>query len=711
MTEVALSTAVLLALVTAIGLPPALALRRAQDGWVAVTVEAAGLGLLIVPLGVTAWAWLGVAGISAVAALWSAGVVGAWHRGLPRRKRPDRVALVLGLGWVVVLGTAGLLRLREVRFLPWIGDMGAYVNWANELVRTGELTATWPPLFPAWLSLSTALFGPEHTTVGMATTGLVLLVLVARLVHLLGGGRAAALGAGAIVAGSVHPVWFASFPTSEGLDAPLFVLWAILVHRTMEANGARERATAGVAAGVTFGALGMLRGSGGLLLLPLALLVVAVISVRDYRPLARGTWSAAASALVASAVVYWYGITEINKYFVLTQLRSVLPRSAWRALDDLGLYEPTWRTALVVVLIAAATVALGGSLVRRSGRWQRGLRTARPALPVVAAALLTVVVWQAAVGGEVWAILQRMSLGLLALALVGATIAVAVRDAVARLVVLLLVTTSLLFVALHSVRLGEARVHSFFLYWDRYLVSEVLPINAVLAMLAAAWAVRWLIRTARVSGARALVTRTVALAAAVAVVTVPGLGSVRLATQDVYLRGAYELTVELRDLVAGRGGVFWGADGRGGVRDFTVFPNAWMAFAVPLERTFGVEVFNVNQGPANFQPDQVLRNEDLGFVAACSGYDSFTLLEVATVGGVPADERLTGPGVTVTAVGEVAGPVLFLAQPPGDRGWYAVTVVVHGWQIDVADAVQPVNPPCWVDIVRPRVSGVPPRIR
>ncbi|HMO11735.1 MAG TPA: hypothetical protein PKB06_09600, partial [Actinotalea sp.] len=195
-----------------------------------------------------------------------------------------------------------------------------------------------------------------------------------------------------------------------------------------------------------------------------------------------------------------------------------------------------------------------------------------------------------------------------------------------------------------------------------------------------------------------------ALAAGVAAaLVVPNLAALRLAVSDVYLRGAFELTEQAYELAgAGEHPVYWGADGPGGVQDFTVFPNTWMAFGVPLERSFGVEVLNVQRGTRqDFEPDEMLRARAVPFTAACAPSQPFVLLEVVTVGGTPAHERLDRPGVTLTPMGSVTEPLLFLTQPPGEKGWHSVPVTVVAWEVSVAESVAPTSPPCWL----PQLGG------
>ncbi len=702
MAEVAGATALLGLAIVIVGLPVALVLRRPQDGWVAVGVEASGYGLLLVPLAVTGWAWLGVAGVAAVGAMWVAAVLGVALRrvDLPAMwRRPDSRSAALGGVWVLVLAGAGLVRLREVNFLPWIGDMGAYVNWANEFVRTGQLHSDWPPLFPAWLTVGSALFGSAHTTVGMATAGMVLVLLVARLVHVLGGGRVAALGAGVAVAGTLHPIWFSSFPVSESLNAPLFVLWALVVHRAFSAVDRATTRRAIAASGVMMLGLGLLRGSGIMLVLPLLVLVAGAGLVRAWRPWLVRAWWVTAAGVVGAAVALWYALSEIHAYLVKLQLPSLLPGPVFDALDRLGLLMPTWRTAAAMVVTVAAVVALGTAVARR---WAaRDVRFAIPvwaALGSLAVGVTVVLASQALTGGEVWAIIGRMSTWLAVGAVAGLLLAVTAARPVAQLSLVLPGATALMFLTLHSVRLGGTREHSFYLYWDRYLFSEVFPVLVVLTFLAAGWSAAWFLGRYRLSDHpwAAISTRFAVTGVVASLVVVPGIPAVSLATQDVFLRGAYQLDSGVLALAEeGEGPIFWGADGPGGVPGYTAFPSTWMAFAVPLVVSFGQPVLDAQRGATiDFRPDAVLRADEVPLVSACTDRGDFVLLEVSAAGGEPANERLAGSGAEITYLGRVSEPVLFLGQPPGSRGWYAVVFTVTAWQVRASSTVEPTATEC-----------------
>jgi len=702
--EVAGATAVLGVIFIVLGLPSAVLLREKADGWVAALVDAAIHGLLWLPLAVTAWAWLGWWGLGVVVAAWVATVV-AVVRGrmwpAVRRLQASRTDLAYGAGWLGVLGVAALLRLREVNFISWVGDMGAYVNWANEFVRTGVLHASWPPLFPSYLAVSTFLFGPAHTTIGMAATGLVLVLAMARLLMALRADRWLALAGAAAVAVSVHAVWYSSFPSSESLNAPILLLWLILMLRVLRADRGRDL-PAIVGTGVAMLALSLVRGSGGMLLIPLGGALVLVLLVRAWRGVALALWKVTAACTLAALIAYWYGISKIRPYFVVMQFQDMVSESLWARIKDFSLFNPTPATAVVLVLAVAVFLVAGTVLVRwvagHAGVEGRREWASKIVFVGLAALLAFFVVRQVLDGGQVWTILQRMGSWLVVGGVVALAATAFVRQRAEQAVVMTAGLTVIFFIKLHSIRfMGAPVTHSFYLYWDRYLVSEVLPLLTVLTFLGLTLLVRGAVSWINVKGGKVISTELVAAGVGLvllALVVPPTAPTLRVTTQDTYMRGAYTMTHEIADLVGKPSTpVYWSADAAGIPPGF-FFPNTWMAFAVPMEMSFGYNFINADRTKeSDFAHDDVLSAKNVATVAACSGDASFVAADVE-VGGPPLDQRLAGSGATAKKLGTAEEPVLFLQQPAGPRGWYSVDFEVTAWRVTVPAAVQPAKPVC-----------------
>ncbi|MCL2463831.1 MAG: hypothetical protein FWF28_02015 [Micrococcales bacterium] len=708
MVLVAAATIAFGAVFVILGLPSAAALRSPSDGRVALTADALQHGLVWLTLAVTAWAWLRGWGFAAVAVLWVVALAVA-VRGRGRhvrvRRSHARGEMALGFGWLVVLVVALLLRLRDENFLPWIGDMGAYVNWANGFAATGHLNATWPPLFPAYLAVASAVFGTAHVGIGLPVLGMVLIVGVARVVHVLGAPRLVVLLAGALLAVQLHAVWFSTFPASESLNAPMFALWLTLLLRVLRGDS-RTRLLVG--GGTVMAALALLRGDVALTLLPLRVAVIVIAAVRGWRRYLPGLEWCWYAALLAALAGYWYGISKIPLYYVSMQIAALLPARVMGRLTAFGVFRPTAVTAAVLVLGALVVWCIGWLVVRRLQRGFRdGQRAAiahdggglveitrphtrfsswtwmpRGVLVVPAIAWVALVGGLILVNGEVARVLDRMGpvfvVGVLAAFLL---LAIDVREDL-RVAGGVLSVILLFYVTFQGYRLGHPSPHQFYLYWDRYLFSEVLPILVVLTCVAVwlgAERLHVLLRPWCATLPRTGATCTIGIVAMVALVA-PQWNSLRLATSETFLDGAYSLTAQVAQEVesaAPNTPVIWVASSSHAVPHWP-FPNTWMGFGKPLESTFGLPVVDIRTSTGgDFAPDVVLNADSLAAAFACTGSDRLVVLE-AQSGDQPAAQRLTGSGYTFTPLLSDEQTISTLTQPP-NNGWQPAAISVKGW--------------------------------
>lgn len=664
------------------GFPLSLTLRSAREGWVAAMADSLLYGLVVISVGVTLFAWLGWAGAALAAGGWAIAVVAA----VRRRELPARGARTTGrvlmVAWIILFVVALVLRLHSVNFLPWVGDMGAYVNWANAWQVRGYFVSSWPPLFGAFLSIAAFLFGAAHTTSAVGVSGILLLVAVARLLHRLGVHPWVTFGATALLAVHQHAVWFSTFPGSESLNLPLFITWILLLHVCVTSGQARPWAAVAVFALTTL-ALSFLRGSGALLLVPLLAVVVLTVVVPEWRRLSSRFTLAFAGAVLGTGVGYWYGVAVIPRYFVSMQVKGNLPDSVSAILESAGLLSPT-------VQLAAAILIAPVALVFASIRLERFAIAPIPApadiatpskwntvLPIAVVVVFVLgVLATAIVGAMSWAILVRLGPWLM----VGA-IAVFITPiyrklpAATQAIVVLLMGTSIMFIALHTIRLGFDRGHSFYLYWDRYLVSEYLPAVVVLGALAISVCVPWLI------------AKRLAAVAAVAcgvIVVAPATPSLILQSQDTYMAGAFEFTTELIALQDGSDDpIVWSGSSENAAPGF-FFPNTWMAFGLPIKRSFGYDVLNSSQRRDNFAPDEVLTYESLQGYALCSADRSLTVYETQS-GGPDLAQRLTGTDAMLSSLGTLTSSISLLAQP-ADAGWTHANITVEAWTVTMPNS-------------------------
>jgi hypothetical protein len=672
-----------------VGAPVAFTIRRPGGGWGTLLIDALAAGLILVSLGVALYAWFGWAGPVLILLAWIAAFVVAviTRAGLPARWRPTGTDWWLGGSWVVVLLGAIALRLKSVNFLPWVGDMGAYVNWANEFVRLGYLKATWPPLFSSYLAISGRIFGPTLTTAAVPVGGLLLILVVARVTYALGAGRWATLITAVAVTLSVHAIWYSSFPASESLNAPLFVVWIGCLLGAILSDGRRRIAwLAGT--GVTILALGLLRGDGPILLVPLVLLGIVAIAVPDWRRVARPVWLTIAASLVGALVSYWYGIQRIPNYYIATQVKGLMPGPLFRAAGHLGLFRPTIATAIVLIVASGVVCAIGLFLARRFADRVRETRAPRVLGYILGIALFLGLVANIVVNGEVWHIILRAGVWLTVL-LVAFIVVIGRAKLPPAIVafVLFLGLMAAVFLALQSYRLKIERVHAFHLYWDRYLVGEYIPLTFVLLGLALTvawkrWIGAWVSRIrASESGGRRAVPGIVAAVLALAVV-VPTVPELVLIEKDTYMKGAYEFETALESVVPSKATpVIWSATEPVQAPGF-FFPNTWMAFAKPLARTFGYDVPNITNRKNDFAPDEVMTASLLAQQAVCSHNDTFVVFE-SQVGGPSLDSRITAPGITLTPLPSHTSDISLLSQPPVNGDWTHLTLTVKAWAVHV----------------------------
>jgi hypothetical protein len=666
-----------------VGFPLALLLRRPTEGWIAAVADSLLYGFVLLTMAVTIFTWLDWVGVVISVAVWIALVVFA----VRRRALPTRGAArgrLLVAAWILLFAVAIALRLHSVNFLPWVGDMGAYINWANGWQVTGDFVSAWPPLTAVFLSMSSFLFGTAQTASIMPVTGILLLIAVARLLQRLGIGPWVVYATTALMAFEQHAVWYSSFPSSESLNLPLFLTWAMVLLGILTDERSRLPFLLGMF-GLSTLALCLLRGSGSLLVIPVLAIVVLAFFIPAWRHLTGRLVLGLAAAATGAAVGFWYGITVIPHYFVTMQFKDILPGPIFDLVVKLGLTTTTPQLVVLLIALPAGLAWAGWRIERRElvaveapSRLLRGIQ-----LGVIIALLLGVIAG-AVIGATAWFILLRMG----PLLIIGAA-AVFLWPVFRRLsasqqvLTSMLMATVLMFVALHTYRLRIGLEHAFYLYWDRYLVSEYLPAATILTGVAVAalvpLVVPFIVRKRLV---------IVASVAAALVIIVPSLPSLALQSQNTYMDGAYAFETELIDLGDGQIGpegatpIVWSATSEAQA-DGWFFPNTWMGFAVPLKRSFGIDVLNASQRRDNFAHDEVLTIESLENYARCSPTDELVVYETQ-LGGPSVDERLAGQGATFTPLGEATSDISLLAQP-ADAGWTQAAITVKAWTVRVAE--------------------------
>lgn len=679
-----------------LGLPLALFLRRQRDGFGVLVSDALVFGFMLVALAPTLYGWMGAAGVVVFVTAWATLVIFAVVRrpAWPAVHRPDLRTWVFIACIAVVAVTAIVLRLHNDNFTPWVGDMGGYVNWANQFARTGVLSAAWPPLFPAYLALASWAFGPAATTASLALAGLVVIVAASRLLSMMRVNRWIILLVAGLITVNVHAIWYSYFPASEALAAPFYLAWLITIVGAIRA--VRPTVWLVLSAVVTL-ALGLARASGPLLLVPYGMFALLSFVVVEWRRFARRAWMLLAAGIAGSAGAFWYGISRIPSYYVDSQVRSMLPGRVADLLEyRLHAFDASPWTALGLLLVVALVALIAWRIP--AGSEQPGeLEPTRPrgtGALIVGWVLTGLLVAGIAAGAVInaggWQVLERMGLEFAIVGVVALTVTNLRRfDSFTGAVVLLIGTVSATFVALQTYRLGYRSDHAFFLYWDRYFVSEVLPsffvltgfsLNALFGLIAAQ--PRFAVQVRRLC--QSLVALVMTGVVVIAGVVVTERHALRLIVTDSYMRGAYSFQAELDAMIPDRQTpVLWTKTSTGVLPDF-FFPNTWMAFAVPMATSFGYNVRDLD-GRDHLSPDVVADQTMLMQTLSCTATTSIVVFEVRD-DGPSLGSRIDDPALVITQKASVRGSISLLSQPPSGEGWQHLEVTTDVWVVSVAAA-------------------------
>ena len=104
-----------------------------------------------------------------------------------------------------------------------------------------------------------------------------------------------------------------------------------------------------------------------------------------------------------------------------------------------------------------------------------------------------------------------------------------------------------------------------------------------------------------------------------------------------------------------------------------------MAFAIPMERSFGYEFLNVDQGVYNFGPDDILDRGEL--LAALAKHPEITVYETQMSTGQPLGDRIDDSGIHIEKVGEEVSDISLLKQAPVLQDWTHAHIRVVIWKV------------------------------
>ncbi|HUF31901.1 MAG TPA: hypothetical protein VMN58_01680 [Acidimicrobiales bacterium] len=674
------------ALLAVPGVPLAILLARGHARSLSsllVQGQLLGLGLVLAVALSTAHS-VGISRVSVglpVAAIavagWVAVVVSGQLRPLPRPRLTWP-----GAAMAVVLIGALALRLHPVYFLAQTADFGEYVNRGNVVADGGPFIQWFLQLFSIALALSKLVVGQAAVVDLVPFLGMLLIAGLVTIAYELGFRPVVRTALAAVVALHVGPVWFSLLPTSESLYAVLLVALLLFVLLALQRGHHAEAAVAG-----GFVGLQMVTRGNALLLLPVLVVGVAVAAVLVPRDHARRLATFLAAATVATYVGFAYNTRFSHPYFVEHNLRSYLQREVVDVVEEVG-RGAAFVVGLAVVLVATAAlvVALDG-LNRLMGPPRSSPVLAAVRVGVVPAALAGCVVAVVVLGPA------GMGAGLgtygIALGLVAAAGAVAVlrslptEPAPTRALLAPAVLVAGAFAVLFAYRIPEMRESFTYLYWERYLFSEVFPVVAILSL----WGLALGERAVR-AGLRRLEGRRggrVVGGAVVVVVVVVALAeltaSTALVRQDTYFAGFHDHMAELDRLTTGPDGepellLFVGMQ--------SDLPEGWFhlnthrVFSLPMIESFDRRILNGRQPAFQFgdRPVDVAR---VGELLEEAGEARALAVEVVAPGAHAVIRPGAGRRVRGVAVGrrvgvvEVELPVL-ADHPRGDRSWRRLRV-------------------------------------
>ena len=650
-----LSTVVLGALTLLPGIPVALLVGRGGSRtWSAVLVEALLLGIawyLLLALLLTHLGWYGRWQVAMPTLALAGALAAPASREARHVHRPVRTWF--GALMVVITVVAMALRVEPFYFLYQIGDFGEYVNRGNILADGGGFIGWFTQGFSVALSLAHLALGEAHMVDLMPFLGIVLLLATVALAHRLGASPWARVVVAVVMAVGVVPVWFSRFPASESLYAVLQLGMILLVVEAVQ-RGSNRLATA---AGVLCGLMLVVRGNG-LLLGPIVVgaLLVGALVVRRRVVVVLSTFMVSAMASLAAAFIF--NARFSYQYFIEFQLPRYVPDFAFDQLEGMGGLRFAAPRVVALVVGCAALVWLARLVNDRFGPsndapalvWIRRLL-----LPgVVALALLALVTMFDSAG--LTDALARYDVTVELLGAIGLGVALwrfaGTSDDDERVGVILIVLAGTTFAVLFADRIPQPRYAPYYLYWDRYLFSELFPVM----VLAAIWAL-WLLE--RGLGRAKIPAATIGVAALALGVVLYRDGD--LTRQHRFMGDAYADLAAVAELTPDSSVpiVFSGLP-REQVPPELYHPNTHRVIGLPLHQTFGRTFLNIGVAPYARDPRPTV--DEIARALVERGIPTAYLLQIGAGTDVPAPVD-GGSLLAVASVGRAVVDIPMLDRP------------------------------------------------
>lgn len=495
----------------------------------------------------------------------------------------------LVIGSLALVLVTVVTRLPVSNFLFEIGDAGSYINSANSLAETGRSTSQFFPLNQILLGLFSSLGGFKATPYGVVFAGLLSVAYAYFLSATLFEDRKWGVVGAFLVAFNVLSMWFSRLPYSETLM--LAINLGALFFYVSASQGTRPRLNY-----LLFGlfvALACANRVTGIVWMMLLTVLTALTVIQNrnqFRQLLPGAIVAVFGYLASIYVALKMG----PGYYMEWQIKEFIPFIDSRR--DLVVFHVAW---LAVAAIAVAISYRFDDVLRSA--WEKLARVGGWVTALILLVLLPVAVLLVSGGEEVmgatfmakvmagdvpqdvyflWNYFTPLSLLLFP---IGVVWAVWKMNPFVRTHTTAVWLFSFLFLIVHYVRIAYEKPHDVYLYWDRYFLSEVFIVFAVVltAGMAALFHRRW---------TRAIVA--VFLAGYFAY----GAAWVALNRDASYLDGAEEMFTWLNRVTPRSDSVvLLDADYEGR----WLFPNLRRPLMIPLARSFG---YNVDLGPRGAEP-------------------------------------------------------------------------------------------------------------
>lgn len=211
-------------------------------------------------------------------------------------------------------------------FIFWIGDSGAYVNSANHLARIGSKAADFFPLYQAVMGIWSALFGKAYTPYANLLLGAGSVYGAYLLVSNLFSSRKIGLLAAFVFSLNIMTMWFSRIPFSENLMIALNLFLLYWMSRFEQEEDEGRRFEIAVVCGLLVGLISLTRITGLVWMVVITVYFLYEAFFRERRLQQSVVLYVVAFAGYAYSVAF--ALQTGSNYYINWQLKSFLPMLA-----------------------------------------------------------------------------------------------------------------------------------------------------------------------------------------------------------------------------------------------------------------------------------------------------------------------------------------------------------------------------------------------